>query len=108
MPGTKPVYRRGQEECRRVRKYLNLLDQMHAGCLRDPKARILVQMLEEELTGKELDYLRGYYVDCLTHRQIGGRLGRSCSAVTRGIQRAEKKFDRIMERGALLWGADAL
>lgn len=102
----RPVYRRGREQCRRIQICLNLLEQYHGGCLRDPRQRLLAKMMEEELTGKQLDYLRCYYANAMTHGQIARMLGRDASTVTRGITRAEEKLEQIMKRGAALWGTD--
>lgn len=99
-----PVYRLGQTQRRQIAACLSLIDQIHAGCLASGRQRALAQMLEEELTGRQLDYLRYYYVAALTHEQIARLMGRSPSTVSRGVMRGEEKFLQVMERCRPFWG----
>jgi predicted DNA-binding protein (UPF0251 family) len=104
----RPAYRRGRTQCRRIHICLSLLDQYHTNCLHDPREQVLAMMMEETLTGKELDYLRYYYNNAMTQEQIARMLDRDATTIARGIGRAEEKLSRIMERGRLLWGEDFL
>ncbi|MCD7837953.1 MAG: hypothetical protein LUG65_03480 [Clostridiales bacterium] len=108
MRKNQPFYRLGQVQRRQITICLSLIDQYHAGCLSNGRQRALAQMLEQELTGRQLDYLRHYYVSALTHRQIARQVGRSPSTVSRGILRAEEKFLQVMERCRPFWGEDFL
>ncbi|MCD8050727.1 MAG: hypothetical protein LUE89_03505 [Clostridiales bacterium] len=108
MRKNRPVYRLGQAQRRQIAACLNLIDQYHAGCLTSGRQRALAQMLERELTGRQLDYLRYYYTGAMTHGQIARLLGRSPSTVSRGILRAEAKFLQVMERCRPFWGEDFL
>ncbi|MCD8146350.1 MAG: hypothetical protein LUD84_03550 [Clostridiales bacterium] len=103
-----PSYRLGQAQRRQIAACLSLIDQYHAGCLASGRQRALAQMLEQELTGRQLDYLRYYYAAAMTHGQIARMLGRSPSTVSRGILRAEAKFLQVMERCRPFWGEDFL
>ncbi|MCD8190655.1 MAG: helix-turn-helix domain-containing protein [Clostridiales bacterium] len=104
MKKNQPAYRLGQRQRRQIAVCLSLIDQCHAGCLTSSRQRALVQMLERELTGRQLDYLRYYYAAAMTHGQIARQLGRSPSTVSRGILRAEAKFLQVMERCRPFWG----
>ncbi|MCD7927634.1 MAG: hypothetical protein LUF80_02055 [Oscillospiraceae bacterium] len=104
MKKNQPLYRLGQAQRRQIAACLTLIDQYHAGCLASGRQRALAQMLEQELTGRQLDYLRYYYTAAMTHGQIARLLGRSPSTVSRGILRAEAKFLQVLERCRPFWG----
>jgi predicted DNA-binding protein YlxM (UPF0122 family) len=104
----RPAYRRGHAQCQRIRSCLNILDQYHANCLNDPREQVLAMMMEEALTGKELDYLHYYYTNGMTQAQIACMVDRDASTITRVIGRGEKKLSCVMERAKLLCGEDFL
>ena len=60
----------------------------------------LVRALQEDVTGKQRQYLLLYYAEGLNMREIGERLGVDKSTVSRTIKRGEARLRRCLRYGA--------
>lgn len=99
-----PFYRRGSAAERQMRFCLCLLSRKNDSCCLGRREELLADLIQEGLTGRQEEYLRLYYNDRLTQRQIAERLGIQIPAVSRGIRRGEEQIAHALRRLELLTG----
>ena len=64
---------------------------------RDPEARLLNVALREELTERQAQMVRMYYIEQHTMRDIAGMLGVNISTVSRTLAAARKRLKRCLK-----------
>ncbi len=88
-----PVYSGGRRRADQIRACLNLIAQYRNGVGMERGRAAVVRVIDQSLTGDELELLQSYYNDGATQKRIAARTGLTQSGVSRAIYRAGRKLE---------------
>lgn len=88
-----PVYSGGRRRADQIRTCLNLIAQYRSGIGMERSKAAVVRVIDQALTGDELEMLQSYYNDGATQRRIAAQTGLTQSGVSRAIYRAGRKLE---------------
>ncbi|MCD8340832.1 MAG: hypothetical protein LUC87_01600 [Clostridiales bacterium] len=99
------VHHSGQD-ARLLAYYIPLILDPEAARLADRRKAALAGYLRQELTERELDCLRLYFVEGLSLEAISRLLHVARSTISRNIARGRARIDRVLCLGGELLGQD--
>ncbi|MCD8161718.1 MAG: hypothetical protein LUE61_11320 [Clostridiales bacterium] len=102
----RPDVRHNGRDARLLANYIPLILDPEAARLADRRKAALAGFLRQELTERELDCLRLYFVEGLSLEAISGLLRVDASTVSRNIARGRARIDRVLCLGGELLGQD--
>ncbi|MCC8064441.1 MAG: hypothetical protein LIO70_05070 [Clostridiales bacterium] len=102
----RPDVHHSGRDARLLAYYIPLILDPEAARLADRRKAALAGYLRQELTERELDCLRLYFVEGLSLEAISGLLHIGCSTISRNIARGRARIDRVLSLGSELLGQD--